>query len=86
MIASITDSITEMGFFTPWLYAVAKAESGVPELKIPREYPTSVKSFKCLVPSPKHIIIDMDEKGKITDKLYAKEQTAQSMLKILGYN
>lgn len=40
----------------------------------------------CLVPAPKHIIIDMDEKGKITDKLYAKEQTAQSMLKILGYN
>ncbi len=40
----------------------------------------------CLVPAPKHVIIDKDENGKITDKLYAKEQSAQSMLKILGYS
>lgn len=39
----------------------------------------------CLVPSPKHVIIDVDKNGKLTDILYAKEQTAQSMLKILGY-
>lgn len=39
----------------------------------------------CLVPSPKHVIIDVDKNGKVTDKLYAKEQTAHSMLKILGY-
>lgn len=39
----------------------------------------------CLIPSPKHVIIEKDKNGKISDWLYAKEQTAQSMLKILGY-
>lgn len=39
----------------------------------------------CLIPSPKHIIIGYDKNGKLTDWIYAKEQTAQSMLRILGY-
>jgi arginine decarboxylase len=39
----------------------------------------------CLIPSPKHVIISHDKSGKLHDWLYAKEQTAQSMLKILGY-
>ena len=39
----------------------------------------------CLIPSPKHIIVDLDKSGKQIDYVYAKEQTAQSMLKILGY-
>lgn len=39
----------------------------------------------CLIPSPKHIIIEYDKNGKLTEWVYAKEQTAQSMLKILGY-
>lgn len=39
----------------------------------------------CLIPSPKHIIVDYDKNGKLTDWVYAKEQTAQSMMKILGY-
>ncbi len=39
----------------------------------------------CLIPSPKHIIVGHDKNGKLVDWLYAKEQTAQSMLKILGY-
>ncbi|MEO7315953.1 MAG: arginine decarboxylase [Ginsengibacter sp.] len=39
----------------------------------------------CLIPSPKYIIIDYDKNGKQIDWLYAKEQSAQSMLKILGY-
>lgn len=39
----------------------------------------------CLIPSPKHIVIDYDKNGKFTDWVYAKEQSAQSMLKILGY-
>ncbi len=39
----------------------------------------------CLIPSPKHIIIGHDKTGKLVDWVYAKEQTAQSMLKILGY-
>lgn len=39
----------------------------------------------CLIPSPKHIIIGHDKNGKLVDWVYAKEQSAQSMLKILGY-
>src|SRR6478672_321737 len=39
----------------------------------------------CLIPSPKHIIVGHDKNGKLIDWVYAKEQTAQSMLKILGY-
>ena len=39
----------------------------------------------CLIPSPKHVLIDLDENGEITTKLFAKEQSAKSMLKTLGY-
>ncbi|MFY7965712.1 MAG: arginine decarboxylase [Chitinophagaceae bacterium] len=39
----------------------------------------------CLIPSPKHIIIEKDKNGKLVDWVYAKEQSAASMLKILGY-
>ena len=39
----------------------------------------------CLIPSPKHIIVERDKSGKLVDWVYAKEQSAQSMLKILGY-
>ncbi|MEI6750208.1 MAG: arginine decarboxylase [Bacteroidota bacterium] len=39
----------------------------------------------CLIPAPKHIIIDVDEDGEYNTKLFAKEQSHKSMLKILGY-
>ena len=39
----------------------------------------------CLIPSPKHIILERDRNGKLIDWIYAKEQSSQSMLKILGY-
>ena len=39
----------------------------------------------CLQPAPKHIIIDVDENGEYFTKLFSKEQTYKSMLKILGY-
>jgi len=39
----------------------------------------------CLQPAPKHVIIDLDENGEYTTKLFSKEQTYKSMLKILGY-
>ncbi|MEN9568966.1 MAG: hypothetical protein RL172_197 [Bacteroidota bacterium] len=39
----------------------------------------------CMIPSPKHIIIEHDKNGKLVEWVYAKEQSAQSMLKILGY-
>ncbi|MCL2327063.1 MAG: arginine decarboxylase [Bacteroidetes bacterium] len=40
----------------------------------------------CLIPSPKHIIIDRDETGNIIDYVYREEQSADAMFKILGYN
>lgn len=39
----------------------------------------------CLIPQPKHIIISRDEEGEWFTKLFAKEQSHKSMLKILGY-
>lgn len=39
----------------------------------------------CLIPAPKHIIIDKDENGNITHRLNMNEQTSEEMLKILGY-
>lgn len=39
----------------------------------------------CLIPSPKHVIIDRDEKGNIVDTVYREEQSVSEMFKILGY-
>lgn len=39
----------------------------------------------CLIPAPKHVVIGHDKNGQLKDWLYAKEQSWQSMLKILGY-
>jgi arginine decarboxylase len=39
----------------------------------------------CLIPSPKHIIIDRDEKGHYVDFVYRNEQSVADMLNILGY-
>ena len=39
----------------------------------------------CLIPAPKHIIVDKDENGEFTDFIYREEQTSQDMLQILGY-
>jgi arginine decarboxylase len=39
----------------------------------------------CLIPSPKHIIIDRDEKGNFVDYVYRNEQSADDMFRILGY-
>lgn len=39
----------------------------------------------CLIPSPKHVLVDIDEDGKWFDTLYRDEQTADDMLRILGY-
>ena len=39
----------------------------------------------CLQPSPKHILIDKDKEGNVTTRLFAPEQSYESMLKILGY-
>lgn len=39
----------------------------------------------CLIPAPKHILISEDEDGEYSTRLFAKEQSYKSMLKILGY-
>ncbi len=40
----------------------------------------------CLIPSPKHVIIDRDEKGNIVDYVYRNEQSADDMFRLLGYS
>ena len=39
----------------------------------------------CLIPAPKHVLIDRTEEGELSMWLFAKEQSAKSMMKILGY-
>ncbi|MDO6439026.1 arginine decarboxylase [Cyclobacterium sp. 1_MG-2023] len=39
----------------------------------------------CLIPAPKHVIIDRDAEGKIHHQLFAPEQESNDMMKILGY-
>jgi arginine decarboxylase len=40
----------------------------------------------CLIPSPKHILIDRDENGNITTELFSEQQKSEDLLKILGYD
>jgi len=39
----------------------------------------------CLIPAPKHILIDKDADGNITTELFAPQQTSEQLLNILGY-
>ncbi len=39
----------------------------------------------CLIPHPKHILINKNEKGEITTKLFKEEQKSEELLSILGY-
>ncbi|WP_318309080.1 type III PLP-dependent enzyme domain-containing protein [Flagellimonas crocea] len=39
----------------------------------------------CLIPHPKHILINRDEKGNIKTSVFAKQQTAGEFMSILGY-
>lgn len=39
----------------------------------------------CLIPSPQKILIFKNDKGELIDELFTEEQTAESMMKILGY-
>jgi len=40
----------------------------------------------CLIPQPKHILIDRDENDEITTKLFSEQQNSEDMLSILGYD
>jgi len=39
----------------------------------------------CLIPAPKHILIDRDADGKIVSQVFAEQQTSEHLLSILGY-
>jgi arginine decarboxylase len=39
----------------------------------------------CLIPAPKHILINKDENGEFTYEVFAGQQSAEDMLKTLGY-
>jgi arginine decarboxylase len=39
----------------------------------------------CLIPAPKHIIIDKNEDGTLNYQVFAEQQTPDTMLKLLGY-
>ncbi|WP_299260198.1 arginine decarboxylase [uncultured Aquimarina sp.] len=39
----------------------------------------------CLIPQPKHILIDRDEKGNLITSVFAEQQTSEQLLSILGY-
>ncbi len=40
----------------------------------------------CLIPSPKHILIDRDQDGNLTKEIFAEQQTNEQLLSILGYD
>jgi arginine decarboxylase len=39
----------------------------------------------CLLPAPRHVVVDRDEEGNVTSKLFADEQSSANMLNTLGY-
>jgi arginine decarboxylase len=39
----------------------------------------------CLIPQPRHILIDKDSDGQLTTKVFSDQQKSEDMLKILGY-
>ena len=39
----------------------------------------------CLIPQPKHILIDKDENGFLTTEVFSEQQTSKQVLDILGY-
>ena len=40
----------------------------------------------CLIPTPKHILIDKNEAGELTTSVFAAQQTSEQLLSILGYD
>lgn len=39
----------------------------------------------CLIPAPKHVIINRDKEGNLSTEVFAEEQDTEGMMKILGY-
>ncbi|MCB0764442.1 MAG: hypothetical protein KDB84_07040 [Flavobacteriales bacterium] len=39
----------------------------------------------CLIPKPKHVLIDRLPDGSLSDRVFAEQQSAERMLQLLGY-
>lgn len=39
----------------------------------------------CLIPAPKHVIVNKNKKGEVETELFAPEQSFEPMMKLLGY-
>jgi len=39
----------------------------------------------CLIPAPQHVLVELDDDGNHTTRLFSEEQTSENMLKTLGY-
>lgn len=39
----------------------------------------------CLIPAPKHILVDLDDEGELTYELFAPEQSSRQVMDLLGY-
>jgi len=39
----------------------------------------------CLIPKPKHVLIDRNADGSLTDRVFAEVQSAERMMELLGY-
>ncbi len=39
----------------------------------------------CLIPSPKHLLIQKDDHGNLTTTIFAEQQKSEDLLHILGY-
>ncbi|SMD33752.1 arginine decarboxylase [Reichenbachiella faecimaris] len=39
----------------------------------------------CLIPAPKHILVEKDDNGKMSTRVFAEEQSSEQMMEILGY-
>lgn len=40
----------------------------------------------CLIPQPKHVLIDRNDEGGLEYELFSQQQTAEDLLHILGYD
>jgi len=40
----------------------------------------------CLIPAPKHLVLDKNERGELSSQLFSEEQQSEGMMKILGYS
>ncbi len=70
-LPKINDSKQYIGFFNTGAYQESLAGYGGTQ--------------HCLIPAPRHVLVDVNKKGEIVTKLFHQEQDSEQMLKNLGY-